>query len=294
MSAPFNRLAMSLAAVSILACLQPTAHAEVVIEADDNTAVFSGSWASSTAVPGFYGSDFATATAGGATDIARLIGPRPVSTSGTYCVQARWLAGSNRSASARHELYDGTTLRQTVNVDQRANGGAWRTIACVALTAGRVPEVRVLDAGSATGTLVVADAVRWVWEESGALSLCIDLAGGASRGGGTYVAQGLALPANGTCKPWSGFMKTGSDVVGTTSGTACTSSDGRTMTASLATTNPSFFGPGSVVSDHIRLCPTGTCATGVSSAAVSSYFGQVPAARVTCTTSMLTLPATHN
>ncbi len=281
-------------AAAVLCSLAMQSFAEVVIEADDNTAVFSGSWSQSTAVPGYYGSDFATATAGGSADAARFLSPRAISTSGTYCVQARWTAGSNRSATARYEAYDGSTLRATYAADQRVNGGTWRTLGCVALTAGRTAEVRLLDAGSTGASVVVADGVRWVWEESSTASLCINVAGGQGQGGGTFVAQGATIPANGSCKPLSGFLRTGSNVIGYTSGSGCTSSDGQVFSATLSTTNPSFFGPGTVVSDHIRICTGSSCPSGVSSRDTSSYFGNVVAQRVSCTAAMLALPAVHN
>lgn len=273
--------------------LAAPAWSEVVLETDDDRATLTGAWTTSTAAPGYYGVDFATAVVGGAADTARFFSPKAITSTGTWCAQARWTQGSNRSAAARYELYDGTTLRGSVTVDQRINGGAWRTLSCVPLTAGRTAEVRLLDTSGTAGTLVVADGVRWVWEENSAQSLCVNVAGGQAAGGGTYVAQGLAIPANGTCKPWSGFMKTGTNVIGFTAGSACTSSDGQTLTASLSTTNPSFFGT-SPVTDHIRLCLGASCPAGVTQIAVSTYFGSSAPARVTCTAAMLQLPAAHN
>lgn len=284
------------ALILALCSLSLPSFGEVVLEADDNTATLSGSWSQSTGTPGFYGSDFATSVVGGAAASARFFSPRPISTSGSYCIQAHWTAGSNRSASARYEVYDGSTLRGSFNADQRSNGGAWRTLGCVALTAGRTGEVRLLDSSGAAGSLVVADGVRWVWEESAAQSLCVEVNGGQAQGGGSYVGQGYAMPARGSCKPWSGFMKTGTDVVGYSSGSGCTSSDGQVLTLTLATVNPRFFGTGAVVSDFIRICSNGAggCPLGVVQGDTSSYFGLASAQRVSCTPAMLELPAGHN
>ena len=282
----------SIALVTLFAA-SCSSFAEVVIETDDNLATFTGTWTKSAAIQGYYGSGFATAPVGAAAQSARFVSPKAITSTGTWCVQARWTAATNRSAAAKYEIYDATTLRSTVTVDQRSNGGAWRTLACVPMTAGRTSEVRLLNSSGATSSLVVADAVRWVWEENSAQSLCVNVAGGQAGGGGTFVAQGLSIPASGTCKPWSGFLKTATDVVGFTSGTGCTSSDGKVFTATLASTNPSFFGPGTVATDHVQLCTAG-CPTGVTQSDTSSYFGSTTAARVTCTATMLTLPSVHN
>lgn len=284
----------SLAALAALCVLSTPVLAEVVLEADDNAATLSGTWTQSTAVAGFYGSDFATAPVGGTAETARFFSPRNITTSGTWCVQAHWTAGSNRSAAARYELYDGATLRTSVNVDQRVNGGAWRTLACVALTAGQRAEARLRDTSGTAGALVVADGVRWVWEETSAQSLCLNVAGGQAAGGGTFVLQGASIPPSGVCKPLAGFLRTGSNVIGYSSGAGCTSSDGRVFSATLATTNPGFFGRGTIVSDHIRICPAGATNCPVAQADASSYFGQVVAERVSCTSAMLSLPAAHN
>lgn len=280
----------------MLAALSGPGYSEVVLESDDNAATLTGTWSQSQAVAGYYGSDFATAGVGGGTvDTARFFSQRAITTSGTWCIQARWTAGSNRSASAQYQVFDGTTLRSTFPADQRANGGAWRRLGCAQLTAGKISEVRLLDTGGAAGSIVVADGVRWVYEETPGQGFCVNVAGGPANGGATFVGQGYSLPPNGACKAWSGFMKTGSTVVGFSSGSGCTSSNGKVFTATLSTSNPSFFGPGKSISDHIQLCTAGAagCPVGATQFDSGSFFNGT-AERVSCTSTMLQLPAVHD
>lgn len=283
-----------LALFAVFLGLGAASHAEVVMETDDALATLSGTWTKSSSVAGYYGVGVAYTTVSTTAQTARFFSPKPITTTGTWCAQARWTAGTTRSATAAYQIYDGATLRSTVNVDQRINGGAWRTLACVPMTAAKTAEIRLLNSSGASGSLVVADAVRWVYEESSAQSLCLLVGGGQAAGGGTYVGQGMSVPANGTCKPWSGFLKTASTVVAFSTGSGCTSSDGKVFTATLASTNPSFFGPGTIVSDHIQLCLTGTCPAKISQSDVSSYFGTTSVATTTCTSTILSLPSSHD
>jgi hypothetical protein len=73
---------------------------------------------------------------------------------------------------------------------------------------------------------------------------CIAANGGFNGdGGGTsFIGKGFTVPAAGNCKPWSGFTKTASTVVLTTTGTGCHSSDGKVLTVSVSSADPDFFG----------------------------------------------------
>jgi hypothetical protein len=279
--------------VIMLTALSAPASSETVLETDDNVATLTGSWAPATAPAGYYGSDYAIATAGGATDTARFASLRPITTSGTWCVQARWIAGGNRSTAARYQIFDGAASRGTFTVNQKIDGGAWRRLGCVALTAGNTSEVRLSDTGSAAGTVVVADAVLWVWEESSAQNYCIAMNGGFGSGGTTFIGRGFSVPTAGNCKPWSGFTKTAGSVIATSTGTGCTSSDGKVLTVTAFSTNPSWFGPGGFGSDHIQLCPGGAAGCPIGSGVDSGSFGG-PAAPTACTSGLLDLPAIHD
>jgi hypothetical protein len=77
----------------------------------------------------------------------------------TLRVDARWTAGSNRSATAPFVLHDaGGNLLGTVKVDQRKNGGTWVTLGTFAFTAGW--NTIALSRWTTPGAVVIADAVR--------------------------------------------------------------------------------------------------------------------------------------
>lgn len=267
------------------------AYSEVVLDTDDDVATLSGTWTQSKAVPGFYGSDFATAVVGGGADTARFFSQRTITTSGPWCVQARWTAGANRSGGAQYQVFDGSTLRGTVSVNQKVNGGAWRRLGCFQFTAGKTGEVRLLDSGAA-GELVVADGVRWVWDES-ARPVCVNVAGGFGAGGVTFVGQGFTMPGNGACTPWSGTLRTATTVVGTSSGTGCVSSDGKVLTLALQSLDPPFFGPGTTVTDYIQVCPGGAAGCPVAQTDQGSFFTGA-AALTSCTPTLLQIPSVHD
>jgi hypothetical protein len=122
---------------------------------------------------------------------------------------------------------------------------------------------------------------------------CIAVNGGFGGGGSTFIGKGFAVPSAGNCTPWSGFTKTAGTVILTTNGTGCTSSNGKVVTISVFSTDPSWFGPGQSGSDYIQFCPKGVSGCPLSSGEdVGSLSG--PAKPETCTTSLLNLPATHD
>jgi hypothetical protein len=126
---------------------------------------------------------------------------------------------------------------------------------------------------------------------SAAANYCIAVSGGFGSGGTSFIAPGFTLPAAGKCKPWAGFTKTASTVVVFSSGTGCISSDGKVLTVSVSSTDPSYFGstPGS---DQIQLCPAGVTGCQISGEDFGSFGG--PAKPQTCTTKLLSLPAIHD
>ena len=125
-------------------------------------------------------------------------------------------------------------------------------------------------------------------------NFCIRVNGGFGNGGTSFIGKGFTLPAAGLCRPWAGFTKTASTVIANSTGAGCLSSDGKVLTVTVFSTNPSFFGPGGFGSDHIRLCPAGVTGCPIGGGTDSGSFGPGPAARQTCTTSLLRLPAIHD
>ena len=88
-----------------------------------------------------------------------------------------------------------------------------------------------------------------------AANYCVAVNGGFGNGGTSFMGINFALPDAGKCKPWSGFTKTASTVILTTTGTGCLSSDGKALTVSVSSADPAFLGAGQLGSDYIQLCP---------------------------------------
>lgn len=282
-----------LAIIMMLVGISVQAHSEVVLDSDDNAAIFAGTWTQTTSGVGFYGTDFAVAQGGGSAESARFFTPRAISTTGTWCIQARWTTGVNRTTAARYQIFDGPVLRATVIINQQRNGGAWQRLGCVPLTVGRRGEVRLIDTGVVAPGVVVADGVRWVWDEGPIVQdFCVAVNGGFGSGGTTFVGKGFTTPFPGRCKPWAGIMKTATTVVGTSTGAACLSNDRRLLTITLQTTAPEFLSNPPHATDHIELCPVANdCPIGTG--LDRGTFGG-PAAQIACTAALVTIPSEHD
>jgi hypothetical protein len=121
----------------------------------------------------------------------------------------------------------------------------------------------------------------------GGAAICIATEGGFGTGGTTFVGPSFAVPAGGGCSPWSGFTKTASTVVLTTSGAGCLSSDGKKLTLSVSSADPSYLGAGSIASDYIQLTRSSTTGSFTSGSDQGYFNGS--AVQVTCTSSLLQL-----
>jgi hypothetical protein len=120
---------------------------------------------------------------------------------------------------------------------------------------------------------------------------CIAVDGGFGNGGATFIGSGFALPADGKCSPWSGFNKTASSVILTTTGTGCLSSDGKALTVSVTSADPAFFNIGQLTADYIQLSRSDSTEP-FSGVDFGSFAGG--AKPVTCTSSLVNLPSTHD
>ena len=126
-----------------------------------------------------------------------------------------------------------------------------------------------------------------------AANYCIKVNGGFGNGGTSFIGRGFALPTPGFCKPWSGFTKTATSVIATSTGTGCLSGDGKVLTVTVFSTDPAWFGAGQFGTDHIRLCPAGVSGCPIGSGTDVGSFGG-PAAPQGCTSKLLSLPAIHD
>jgi hypothetical protein len=121
-------------------------------------------------------------------------------------------------------------------------------------------------------------------------SFCIAEGGGFGSGGTTYVGPSFTVPAQNSCTQWSGYTKTASTVILNTSGAACLSSTGKTLTVSVSSADPSFFTD--PVSDYIQLTRASSTGTFTGGSDQGQFAGSVN--QITCTSSLLTLPDSHD
>ena len=119
---------------------------------------------------------------------------------------------------------------------------------------------------------------------------CIATAGGFGGGGTTFVAPGFMVPAENKCTQWSGFTKTGSTVVLNTSGAACLSSTGKTLTVSVFSADPGFFA--NPQADYIQLTRSSSTGSFTGGSDQGQFSGS--ADQITCTSSLLSLPDIHD
>lgn len=122
-------------------------------------------------------------------------------------------------------------------------------------------------------------------------AFCIATAGGFGSGGTTFVAPGFTVPAVNKCTSWSGFTKTASTVILNTSGAACLSSTGKTLTVSVSSADPDFLGT-NPASDYIQL--TRSSSTGAFTGGTDQGEFAGSADQITCTSGLLSLPDTHD
>jgi hypothetical protein len=121
---------------------------------------------------------------------------------------------------------------------------------------------------------------------------CIATSGGFGHGGTTFIGTGFDVPSEGKCVPWSGFTKTASTVILATSGTGCLSSDGKMLTVSVSSADPSFLGAGNVGSDYIQLTRKESKGSFTSGTDFGQFGGS--AEPISCTSSLESLPSSHD
>jgi hypothetical protein len=122
---------------------------------------------------------------------------------------------------------------------------------------------------------------------------CIAVGGGFGPPafGTTFVARNFSLPAASKCTSWTGYTKTGTTVVLTTSGTACLSSDSTALTVSVSSTDPSYLPISQLTADYIQL-NRGDATEPFTGQDTGWFAGS--AEPVTCTSDLLNLPSVHD
>lgn len=118
---------------------------------------YAGTWTTSTATSGYYGSSYRWAATEQSSAPATF--SFYLASAGTRTIDAWWVAGSNRSSAAGFIAYasDGAEVGRTTK-NQQTSGGAWITLGTYSFKAGwnRV----VLSRWQAPGSVVIADAIR--------------------------------------------------------------------------------------------------------------------------------------
>ena len=137
---------------------------EIIVDDDDanndsSVASFTASsnWIGSSYSPGYWGTGYHYASTQAISDTAEFW--FYLQAAGDHTIDARWVAGSNRSTAAPFVFYDAnSTQLGSIAVDQTTNGNAWNELGTFSFTAGwnRVALSRWAPAGS----VVVADAIR--------------------------------------------------------------------------------------------------------------------------------------
>ncbi len=134
----------------------PTGWSAIVDNATAGRFTASANWGTSSFSAQRYGTEYRFANPVAASDPAWYKFAIPET--GTYRVEAWYPANSGYNNLAPYIVVT-TTGNQTVQVDQRVNGGAWRSLGTFTLAAGDDNKVGVSRWTSGTG-YVIADAVR--------------------------------------------------------------------------------------------------------------------------------------
>ena len=158
---------------------------------DNREAVLSGTgWTTKSNAKGQYGPDYGFASTAEKEDLRCLAMYKPkLPAAGTYNVEIMYPAGDNRyTASEWTVVYEGGQV--TVPVNQKSNGGEWVTLVKQKpFAAGNAGYVLLSNKGT-PGSVVIADAVRFVPAAPAATT-----AGGAAPAGGSGKTYSLTVNA---------------------------------------------------------------------------------------------------
>lgn len=141
---------------AFLSALTASGGGDYVVDNSDSGFTASGNWATSSWASDRYGSNYRTRSVEATSDAATWSINLP--SSGSYEVYAWWPEGSNRSSGAPY-LVDHSGGTDTVYENQQTNGGQWNLLGTYDLDAG-INQVR-LSCWAGSGSIVVADAIRW-------------------------------------------------------------------------------------------------------------------------------------
>lgn len=129
-------------------------HGEIIVDNVDSGASHTGTWGTSSSIPGYYGSDYRYHTTGAGTDTftwtPEILEPN------TYSVYAQWTQDPSRAPDAAYTIYhDGGST--PVMVDQRSNGGTWVFLGTFSFD-GVGDKVELVQNPNG---YIIADAIKW-------------------------------------------------------------------------------------------------------------------------------------
>lgn len=133
--------------------------ADVIVDnTDSGFEVVSGTWSTSTILPGYYGTNYRSSSSGTGTAKARWTPNLPES--GHYKVYVKYTADTNRATNAPY-MIQSVQSNETVRINQQTGHGAWVLLGSFRFDAGSSGYVELSN--NANGH-VIADAVRFVPE----------------------------------------------------------------------------------------------------------------------------------
>ena len=140
-----------------------TAGGDIIVDNADASMTYVGTWTSSVNVTGYYGSNYRYANTSASTLRTATFTPQ-IPATGKYNVYANYSAATDRATNAPYTIsYNGGSVTNRVN--QQINGGQWNLLgSALPFAIGSSGYVRL--ANNASNSVVIADAVKWVYPES--------------------------------------------------------------------------------------------------------------------------------
>lgn len=129
----------------------------IVVDNSNSGFTASTAWATASSSTDKYGADYRYHSTAASSDQAVWTANLP--SSGSYAVYVWYPQGANRSTTAPYSISTSSGT-STVNVNQQINGGTWVNKGTYSMNGGA--NTIKLSFWTATGYVVVADAVKWV------------------------------------------------------------------------------------------------------------------------------------
>ncbi|OMP77364.1 cellulase family glycosylhydrolase [[Flexibacter] sp. ATCC 35208] len=130
-----------------------------IVFVDNTGAVATGTWNSSTSLPGYYSTNYMVDGNTGATGGKSMRYSPDLAVAGTYDVYMRWSSGTNRASNTPVDVnYSGGSSSYIIN--QQIDNGVWKYLGTYDFATGTTGNVLIRN-DSANG-YVIADAVKFV------------------------------------------------------------------------------------------------------------------------------------